>query len=198
MSDEYFPALDWRRNNANLRAEYESRVRSCAERRSVVPAEQPGLRTAAIRETQQVRSPSSPTPPPKTTLEEVSWRVIPPYASLLRELVEQDRIRQARLLLDFALREQPGIPAFQMWRRLLQEPRTCAVPVSEPERTLERSWLASHSATRRGHWVALLGGRELCSDRTLKGLRIKLCNLQVPGRPLVHRISESDDAASRF
>jgi hypothetical protein len=108
-----------------------------------------------------------------------------PYAPLLRSLVEEGRILEARSLLDFA---GELIPRDSRIREILAPPRIRRIAERGYDRSAEFHWLKTKAEPYRGQWVALLGEELVASAETLKDLIARLNEIAPARKPLIHRI----------
>lgn len=108
-----------------------------------------------------------------------------PYATLLRSLVEEGRILEARSLLDFA---GDLIPRESRIREILAPPRIRRIPEKGFDRSAEIHWLKTNAELYRGKWVALIGDELIASAETLRDLLVRVNELAPARKPLVHRI----------
>lgn len=108
-----------------------------------------------------------------------------PYALLLRSLVEEGRILEARSLLDFA---GELIPRDSRIREILAPPRIRKIPEKGFDRGAEIHWLKTNAELYRGKWVALLGDELIASAESLKDLLARVNEIAPARKPLVHRI----------
>jgi len=111
----------------------------------------------------------------------------PPYASLIRVLIEQDKIGPARKLLAIALAEAAAEPALLRLQRALAPPKISKSSATDADRSREYGWLALHRAQFRGRWVAVVGDDLLAEASTFKELRQKLRQLTAKA-PLIYRV----------
>lgn len=115
-----------------------------------------------------------------------STSILPfPYLALLRSLVEQGRIRDARNLLESA---GDFVPQDSKIRDVLSPPRVRQSDKRDFDRSAEFRWLDENGVRFRGKWVALLGERLVTSAETLKDLLTQLRATPPEGKPLVHHV----------
>lgn len=112
-----------------------------------------------------------------------------PYESRIRALVEEGRVREARVLVKEALRESPSEPGIRGWSEVLAPAKMISRP-STPDfdRSAEIHWLEEHANEYRGQWVALLHDELLAHADTLEELTAKLETIPRDARALLHRI----------
>lgn len=108
-----------------------------------------------------------------------------PYLALLRSLIEQGRILDARNLLEVA---GDAIPQDSDIRRVLAPPRVRKSSVRGVDRSPEFRWLKANIELYRGKWVALVGERLVADADTLRDLLVYLRTSPPPRRPLIHHI----------
>lgn len=112
----------------------------------------------------------------------------PPYASLIRTLIEQEKIGAARKLLATALAETAAEPALLRLQTALAPPKIKKSAATDADRSREYRWLARHGAQFRGKWVAVDGDDLLAEALSLKELRQKLQCFPVAKPPLIYRV----------
>lgn len=108
-----------------------------------------------------------------------------PYLALLRSLIEQGRILDARNLLEVA---GEAIPRDSKVRQVLASPRIRKNSVLGVDRSPEFRWLKTNADVYRGRWVALDGESLIASSDSLKELLAQLRAHPSQRRPLIHRI----------
>jgi hypothetical protein len=108
-----------------------------------------------------------------------------PYLAVLRSLVEQGRILDARNLLEIA---GDAIPQDSRIRHVLAPPRVRKSSVLGADRSSEFRWLKANAEVFRGKWVALDGDSLITYADSLKDLLAQLHASPPPRRPLIHRI----------
>lgn len=111
-----------------------------------------------------------------------------PYISLIRNLIENDRISQARALLNALPEETVDQPQLMELRRVLALPKVSTTKMTDMDRAREYEWLKSHERDYRGQWVAVDGDRLVLSAGSLKELIDELKRLNLARRPLIHRL----------
>lgn len=113
-------------------------------------------------------------------------QVLPfPYLAVLRSLVEQGRILDARNLLEVA---GEAIPRDSKIRQVLAPPRVRKSSALGSDRSSEFRWLKTNADVYRGKWVALDRESLIASSDSLKGLLAQLRSHLSQRRPLIHRI----------
>lgn len=108
-----------------------------------------------------------------------------PYATILRSLVEQGRILEARKLLDTA---GDFVPQESKIRQVLAPPRVRKSEKKGADRSAEFRWLKKNSSLYRGKWVALSGDRLVHHADSFKELIDYLDSLELAAKPLIHHI----------
>ena len=117
-----------------------------------------------------------------------------PYSLAIRKLLERDRVKAARLLLDLALAQGTSSSGLYSLARVLAPPRVRRSPRRDVVRTAEYRWLSLNAAGYRGHWVAVEGDRLLAHAPSLKKLLSILRQLEGPHSPLLYRVSDQEGA----
>lgn len=115
----------------------------------------------------------------------------PPVAVLdkIRSLAADGRMKEARTVaVEGALRfpEHAEIQAAN--RVLASDGKPIIKPGNKPKTTAEFDWLLTPPAWAHGKWVALLGTEAVASADTLVELAEILESMDLPQKPLVHRI----------
>ena len=108
-----------------------------------------------------------------------------PYATILRSLVEQGRILEARKLLDAA---GDFVPQDSKIRQALAPPRVRKSERKGVDRSAEFRWLKKNGSLYRGKWVALSGDRLVHHADSFKELINYLDSLELTAKPLIHHI----------
>lgn len=104
----------------------------------------------------------------------------------VKELVVQERIRDARNLVTSFLSKNPDNPELLKWSRLLAPPKIRTSEVTDEERTTDFDWIRNNRQAYRGMWIAVLDGQLLAHSRSLKDLREALRGVCSGRTPLVH------------
>jgi hypothetical protein len=114
---------------------------------------------------------------------------MPPYRERIRELVEQDRVGAARLLLAEALERGDHEEDLSRWREILA-PARVRKSHKQPDfdQDAEIQWLSQHGSEYRGQWVALLGGELLAHSQSLEEVVAALEQNRPQRRPLLHYV----------
>lgn len=119
---------------------------------------------------------------------ETSTSSASPDVRRIRELVAQERLLEARKLLEEALREDEDNPELLGLQIVLAPPTVTRVDLTDQDRTEELQWIAAHAKEYRGKWIAVLGDTLVAHAPSLKELRAELQELPDNGTPLIHRI----------
>jgi hypothetical protein len=109
------------------------------------------------------------------------------YVARIRELIDTDRVRGARKLMDEAWGVFPDHPALLPWRKALAPPEVVKVggPLDK-DRTPEYEWLKVHGRKYKGEWVAILDDRLVAHSPDPHEMRTKLDAVpRIPFPPLV-------------
>lgn len=109
------------------------------------------------------------------------------YADRVRELISEDRIADARQLVEEGLEAISRDPHLNRLRRLLAPPRSTRVDKQDVDRSEEFQWLARHAGEYQGRWVAIQGSELVAAAATLKELRQALRSRELEIPPLIHR-----------
>ncbi len=114
-----------------------------------------------------------------------------PAAALgrIRHLLEQERISEARHLLQVALNAQPQGASNQellRLRALLAAPEVRKSPLIDADRTKDHQWLATNGAQHRGRWVAIREGELVAEASSLEELLRSVRLLGDSPSPLIH------------
>ncbi len=97
------------------------------------------------------------------------------YVARIRELIETERVRGARRLMDEAWATFPDHPALIPWKKALSPAEVVKVggPLDK-DRTPEYKWLHLHGSKYRGEWVAVLDDRLVAHSADPHEMRAKL------------------------
>lgn len=115
------------------------------------------------------------------------------YAARIQELINTDRVRGARKLMDEAWKAFPDHPALIPWKKALSPGQVVKVggPLDK-DRTPEYNWLNLHGSKYRGEWVAVLDDQLVAHSADTQEMRAKLdAAPRTPFPPLVVFIQES-------
>ena len=114
-----------------------------------------------------------------------------PYVPRIEALVESNRVREARTMVQEALRINPSEPGLQHWSEVLAPAKIRRASPDEGrdfDRSAEIRWLEEHAEEHRGKWVALLGNKLLAHARTLEEVTAALDVVDPGKQALLHRI----------
>lgn len=111
-----------------------------------------------------------------------------PDVRRIRELVAQERLLEARELLEKALLDDRDNPELQRLQVVLAPPEVTRIDLKDQDRTKELQWIATHGKEYRGQWIAVLGDSLVAHAPSLKELRVDLEKLPDNRTPLIHRI----------
>jgi hypothetical protein len=106
----------------------------------------------------------------------------------IRELIDQERIPEARAMLQSALEQEVDSPFLLDLQKVLALPEAKRVPVTDVDRTAEMRWLAAQREQYLGQWVAVRGDSLLARAPSLKELLSALPSGEGQPAPLVHRM----------
>ncbi|MCP4658926.1 MAG: hypothetical protein GY856_26235 [bacterium] len=107
----------------------------------------------------------------------------------IRSLLSDGQVLMARRMAIEAARRFPEHPRIQTARRILDsDGKPILRPGNEPSTTEEFEWLRNPPQWARGKWVALLGREAVASASTLVELAQTLESMELPRKPLVHRV----------
>lgn len=111
------------------------------------------------------------------------------YSEKIRELVEADKVEDARRLLAEALSGHHD-ENLSGWQKVLAKTKGQPNPDVEPDfdRTPEFLWITEHSEAYRGQWVALLGSELLAHSTSLKVVVAALERNKPPRRAVLHYV----------
>lgn len=110
------------------------------------------------------------------------------YLAAVRSLLDEDKIGEARHVLEAAPLELLSQPVMRRLKGLLLPPRITISDRRDSDRTREYKWLRENRQAHRGEWVALEGEHVLASARSLKELRERLSDLGPARPPLIHHL----------
>ena len=106
----------------------------------------------------------------------------------IRKLLEQERISEARNLLQEALVRDPHDEALLRLQSVLAPPRARTRDAVDVDRTNDLRWLTDNGAQHRGRWVAIHAGMLAAEAMTLDELLERVGTLDLPQAPLIHFI----------
>jgi hypothetical protein len=108
--------------------------------------------------------------------------------TVVRDLVEQERVAEARQMLESTPASILDDPAIRRLRRLLAPPAIRATSVRDGGREREYAWLRENGKRYRGNWVAITETGLVAAAPTLKQLREQLRAHNLPRAPLLHKL----------
>ena len=104
----------------------------------------------------------------------------------IRNLLEQERVSEARSVLHDALAAQPKDADLLRLRALLARPRVRRGGALDADRTKDFQWLAENGAKRRGRWLAIHEGKLVAEATSLDELLERVHVLALTSTPLIH------------
>ncbi len=113
----------------------------------------------------------------------------PPYVSIIRAFIDEDKLAAARKLLATAISEGERGMEIETLQTVLALPKVRPSTKTDAKRDKEYQWLQRFAAAHRGKWVAISGEELVAEGHSLKELRAKLAGLALAKPPLVHFIS---------
>ena len=106
----------------------------------------------------------------------------------IRDLLEHERVSEARNVLEKALVEGPKDEELQRIRTVLAPPKVRRSSALDADRTLDFRWLAENGAKHRGSWVAIQEGKLVSEAASLDELLECVSALSLARPPLIHFI----------
>jgi hypothetical protein len=106
----------------------------------------------------------------------------------IRDLLENERVSEARNALHEALVNQPKDEELQRLRTVLAPPKVRRSGALDVDGTKDFQWLAENAAKYRGSWVAIYDGELVSEATSLDELLERLSNLVLARAPLIHFI----------
>ena len=106
----------------------------------------------------------------------------------IRNLLENERVSEARRVLDEALVNQPKDEELQRLRTVLAPPKVRRSGALDADRTKDFQWLAENGAKHRGSWVAIHQGELVSEATSLDELLERVSTLVLARAPLLHFI----------
>ena len=107
-------------------------------------------------------------------------------AARIRELIEEDRVAQARALLTEALEVNPQDTELHSLHEVLKLPRARPRQITDSDRTQEFEWIRANRDAYRGRWIAIQGSELVADAASFAELQSRIKDLK--SVPLVHRI----------
>ena len=111
-----------------------------------------------------------------------------PYSAIIQAALAGGDVTAARTLLAVAMSTEEPTGSLLNLGRLLLAPSVQPVARQAPTKVAEMRWLVEHAVSHRGHWVALRGTTLLAAEDTLAALLVRVAQLRLEERPLVHRL----------
>jgi hypothetical protein len=111
----------------------------------------------------------------------------PPFAAMIKGLIESDKISAARRLVPLALRQSGDSPEVMRLAAALRPPSVTTVPRTDTSRTAEFALLSTLRQAYTGQWVALAGGALVGAKPALSDLLQELKQHPTAVRPLLYR-----------
>jgi hypothetical protein len=109
-------------------------------------------------------------------------------ASKLRDLIENERIVEARELLSKAIKEHGESPELLTFRTVLAPPEATTLDIQDVDRRQELQWIAANRQAYRGRWVAVRGNRLVADAASFGELQRRISEVACDAPPLVHRV----------
>jgi len=104
----------------------------------------------------------------------------------IRQLIEEDRVAQARTLLSEALEANPQDFELHSLDEVLKLPRARPRQITDADRSQEFRWILANRDAYRGRWVAVQGTELVADAASFAELQSRIKDLK--SVPLVHRI----------
>lgn len=104
----------------------------------------------------------------------------------IRMLLEDDRLSEARALLEETLPGNPQNRELVELEEVLRPPRVRPRPITDADRTEEFQWILANRDAYRGRWVAVQGDVLVADAASFAELHQRIKKLEKP--PLVHRV----------
>jgi hypothetical protein len=104
----------------------------------------------------------------------------------IRNLLEQERISEARGVIEEALASHPEDEELHLLRRVLAPAAVRRTGALDADRTREFQWLAQNGAKHRGFWVAIHKGGLVAGAKSLNELLERVRALALTRAPLIH------------
>ena len=109
-------------------------------------------------------------------------------ASELRDLIEQERIAEARELLSKAIKEHGECPELLILKTVLEPPNATPLDIQDVDRRPELQWIAANRQAYRGRWVAVRGSSLVADAASFQELHRQIKKLGGDGPPLIHQV----------
>ena len=129
-----------------------------------------------------------------SVLERLTYLTSPHHAARVihaeaKNLLSSGRLRDARRLLNVALRLSPDDPTLVRLGIVIAPNRVTKSTARGTNRVAEFNWLLHHRSEFLDQWVALRGEVLLAHAETLKDLKIQLESDSGEMRPFIHHVS---------
>lgn len=111
-----------------------------------------------------------------------------------KKLLVTGRLKDARRLLNVAIRFSPGDPALLKLKTILAPNRVTKSIERGPNRSAEYEWIRQNRGDYLGQWVAVRNNSLLAHAGSLKQLKELLRTKSDESRPLVYQITLNDGA----
>ncbi len=121
-------------------------------------------------------------------LEQVPTNEGAAWVRVIRNLIEKDRVAEARQMTEKIPRSALVSPELVTLKRVLAPPRTRTKDIRSLDRSREVAWLTEHEHEYRGKWVAIHLGVLVGVADSLRDLLAELELKPLAERPLIHRI----------
>ncbi len=106
----------------------------------------------------------------------------------IRDLLERERVSDARSVLQEALVSQPHDEDLLRLQSLLAPPQVRESGALDTDRTKDFHWLSKNAAKHRGGWVAIHEGKLVADATSLDELLERVSALALTHTPLIHFI----------
>jgi hypothetical protein len=116
-----------------------------------------------------------------------------PFAIAVRRLVDSERLKAARTMLETVPANLLNDSLILRLRRVLAPPIVSRTTKTDVDREPEYDWLRTEGHNYRGQWVALLGRRLLAVAPTLRELRASIRMIPLAHPPLIQRVEARND-----
>jgi hypothetical protein len=106
----------------------------------------------------------------------------------IRDLLERERVSDARSVLQEALVSQPHDEDLSRLQSLLAPPQVRESGALDTDRTKDFQWLSKNAAKHRGGWVAIHEGKLVADATSLDEVLERVSALALTHTPLIHFI----------
>jgi hypothetical protein len=111
----------------------------------------------------------------------------PPYAWVIRHLLQKGQVSSARRVLEVALATAPHLEALRSLARALQPPAVQQSTTPPQYQSSPLSLVRQAAALHKGKWVAVAGSEVVATADSLPRLMAELASRTLPVRPIIHR-----------